>query len=236
MSIVTPVTDLDKIEPPRRYRTHNDLIDDLESMFESFPATRTPAFQSVLKVARGKHVSRQAQVIAISEAVAASASTSHPALEQLAAFQKSVNAEQLIRDELPDWRFEESRPYWSNPEKDSQGYVEERKASVEKYQHCKWVSDSTYIPLLKSPYYGKRRDNGNFRHPDLALAIEQAVFSNEPLLAIELQSWTLEGDERTTSRQLVRLSMDDAVNLARAILLKVDVARGTSDDIGQVLA
>lgn len=66
--------------------------------------------------------------------------------------------------------------------------------------------------------------------------IMQRIKSSEPF--VTLQRWESKDGKRFDSAAGSRytLSLDEAVQIAHTLLLAVDVARGTSDDIGQVPA
>nr|WP_218679827.1 hypothetical protein [Rhodococcus qingshengii] len=119
-------------------------------------------------------------------------------------------------------------PKWSNPDL---SVLNDRGSDVCQPDHAEWRSDPLRLPhTLK---FAKCDEGGNWTTASIYANVTQAVHERDPRINFERHGWDKNGDEVEMVAKYT-LTIQEASYLARALLLLVDLALDTSDDIGEV--
>ncbi|AMY53418.1 hypothetical protein [Rhodococcoides fascians] len=217
--------------PPVKY-THAKLDD---FMYEKFGRTvEGPAKTRLMKVARAKFADEIEQSHAIARAAQEELATvvePSPAMCNLDAFQRDMNPQLVVKPGAPIPYLENRRPRWSERESDQSVLnVGDEIAAV---NEMSWRSRPIVMPLT-SRFYGRWQSNGSFKAASIMADVRQDTGDAEPKIAFERHGFkvsngkveTVDGQNRYT------LTLADAANLARGLLLLVDLATETADGTG----
>lgn len=146
---------------------------------------------------------------------------------------RDFNAEMLPKIEIPGnipnpWL--KDAPRWANPNLD---VLDEPGSDVCQPNHAEWRSTALRMPnTLK---YAAVDEGGNWTTAAIYANISQKVGDRHPCINFEQHGWNSKGDPVGDETPLNKysLTIEDAGNLARALFLLIDLALGTSDDIGE---
>ncbi|WP_138999458.1 hypothetical protein [Rhodococcus zopfii] len=165
----------------------------------------------------------------IREELAISETDGFPGGAALEEFRSEMRPELFIQAGAPIPWLEENRPAWASRRCDQDRHAEDD--DVSDAAVMSWRSEPVSIPLAR--YYGRWRDDGHFESARLMLDLRQNVTSRDPRIAFERHGYKLvKGETRVVDGEdHYEISVDEAVRLARALLLLADVARGTADTI-----
>ncbi|MCZ4546631.1 hypothetical protein [Rhodococcus qingshengii] len=119
-------------------------------------------------------------------------------------------------------------PKWSNP---SLSVLNDPGSDVCQPDHAEWRSDPLRLPhTLK---FAKCDEGGNWTTASIYANVTQKVHERDPRINFERHGWDKNGDEVEMIAKYT-LTIQEAGYLARALLLLIDLALGTSDDLGEV--
>ncbi|KZF00886.1 hypothetical protein A2J03_09895 [Rhodococcus sp. EPR-157] len=211
--------------PPVKY-THVKLDD---FTYEKFGQTLDgPAKTRLMKVARAKYADEIEQSHAIARAAQEElASVAHPlqaTLDRIDSF--SLDHPTALAPSAPVPWLETNRPKWADRDRDqtvfNTGDSHADKSSMS------WRSQHLSVPL--SGYYGKWHNDGRFAFADIRLDCRQGTSARETRIAFERHGWNGRG-EPVDGVDFYSLTVSEAASMARALLLLVDLATGTTDEI-----
>jgi hypothetical protein len=217
--------------PPVKY-THAKLDD---FMFDKFGRTvEGPAKSRLMKVARAKFADEIEQSHAIARAGQEELATvvePSKAMINVAAFQRDMNPQLVVKAGEPNPYLENRRPHWAH--RDSDQGVLEIGDEIAAVQEMSWRSRPIVMPLT-SQFYGLWQQNGSFKTASIMADVRQSTRDAEPRIAFERYGFkevngkveSIAGIHRYT------LTLAEAANLARGLLLLVDLATETADGTG----
>ncbi|SIS22194.1 hypothetical protein [Williamsia sterculiae] len=206
MTTVTPIPDS---PAPRRF-TYVQLAEYLDEVL-AFEFDGGPALKRIMAVAKGTHPDRAAQHNAIIAA----------AQEEIAAMPAESPAELALREMQEQQRFryqwnadcpwmDKNRPAWSKPENDR--YLVKFSPGT-----CRWKSQVYRLPRHR--VFGTVNGSPGDRSVTLGnyeIYLRQLIDERDPHIRIE---HGVEGD-----RDLLDLELDEAADLAKVVLLLLDLA------------
>ncbi|OZD79269.1 hypothetical protein CH273_13580 [Rhodococcus sp. 05-339-2] len=217
--------------PPVKY-THAKLDD---FMYEKFGRTvEGPAKTRLMKVARAKfadEIERSHAIARAAQEELATAIEPSTAMSNLDAFQRDMNPQLVVKPGAPIPYLENRRPRWSERESDQRVLnVGDEIAAV---NEMSWRSRPIVMPLTNQ-FYGRWQPNGSFKTASIWADVRQDTGDPEPQIAFERHGFkvvngkvdTVDGHDRYT------LTLAEAANLARGLLLLVDLATETADGTG----
>ncbi|WP_152965814.1 hypothetical protein [Rhodococcus sp. 311R] len=148
---------------------------------------------------------------------------------------RDFNAEMLPKIEIsgkdPNPWLKDDAPRWSNPNHD---VLNEPGSDVCQPDHAEWRSAPLCMPHTTK--YAVVDVNGNWTTATIYANISQKVGDRYPHINFESHGFNAKGDPigEDTPLNKYSLTIEDAGNLARALLLLIDLALGTTDDLGEV--
>lgn len=219
--------------PPLRY-THAK-IDDFT--YERFARTvEGPGKTRLLRVANAKaaYADRVDQDHALARAAQEElATTASPttAERNILGFQQDMDPQLRVKPGEPNPYLEERRPRWAHRGSDQN--VLEIGDKVAAIGEMSWRSRPIVMPLTNQ-FYGSWQKDGSFKTASIMADIRQGAAAAAPLIAFERHGFkevngkveTLDGIHR------YELTLPEAANLARGLLLLIDLATETPDEIG----
>lgn len=147
---------------------------------------------------------------------------------------RDFNAEMLPKIEISGkdpnpWL--KDAPRWSDPNLD---VLDEPGSDVCQPDHAEFRSTPLRMPYTTK--YAVVDVDGNWTTATIYANISQKVGDRYPHINFESHGWNAKGDPVGDDTPLNKysLTIEDAGHLARALLLLIDLALGTSDDLGEV--
>ncbi|WP_027497456.1 hypothetical protein [Rhodococcus sp. JG-3] len=217
--------------PPVKY-THVKLDD---FMYEKFGRTVDgPAKMRLMRVARVKYTDEIEQSHAIARAAQEELATvvePSPAMSNLDAFQRDMNPQLVVKPSAPIPYLENRRPRWAERESDQSVLnVGDEIAAV---NEMSWRSRPIVMPLTNG-YYGRWQPNGSFKTASIMADVRQDTADAEPQIAFERHGFKVVNGkvEPVDGQNRYTLTLADAANFARGLLLLVDLATETADRTG----
>ncbi|GAA4386413.1 hypothetical protein [Tsukamurella soli] len=213
--------DLDELAPvdtSRRYRSLDDLRDDLAALYpDGGASTLTPLeLDRIRLVGNESHADRTAQVAALVDAVtdAISGRPEVPAeVVTLRRLEADLYRRTEVRDGEPDpWLDTPERPAWSDPDRDR------RSSSV---NSSAWQSDPVSVTM--AAMHGKCWDNGRLSIATADVNLHQAPVDREPIVVIRSHSWKPDGTPAAPAQMWFRL--DEAQTLIDVLSAHIAAAR-----------
>ncbi|MBY3989143.1 hypothetical protein HQO84_16740 [Rhodococcus fascians] len=217
--------------PPVKY-THTKLDD---FMFEKFGRTvEGPAKSRLMKVARAKFADEIEQSHAIARAGQEELATvvePSTAMTNVVAFQRDMNPQLVVKAGEPSPYLETRRPHWSDRSLDQRVLMPED--SVAAVEEMSWRSRPIVMPLTNQ-FYGLWQQNGSFKTASIMADVRQTTRDVEPRIAFERYGFKdVNGKvENITGVHQYTLTLAEAANLARGLLLLVDLATETAAGTG----
>lgn len=215
---------------PHRY-TYATLRAQAEKNYGRSPEGE--ALRRVMAVAKSEHADYAAQQLAVLHALrdelAVVDEGDFPGAAALDEFRAEMRPELTIPDGAPIPWLEHNRPAWAARRCDQDRHNPDDELSDS--ASMSWRSEPLSVPL--SNYYGRWDDDGTFQSARIMLDVRQNVTQSEPMIAFERHGYKLvKGEpEIVDGENHYTITVDEAVRLARALLLLADVARGTTDTI-----
>lgn len=125
----------------------------------------------------------------------------------------------------------EDAPRWSDPDCD---VLNNPGSDVCQPDHAEWRSTPLRMPHTTK--YAVLDVDGNWTTASIYANISQKVGDRYPHINFESHGFDANGDPVGDDKPLNKysLTIEDAGYLARALLLLIDLALGTSDDLGEV--
>jgi hypothetical protein len=201
-------------------------LDDIAYELFGTALERGPAAQRVLGVAKQKYVTRGEQMnaitLALQEEMAATPKVT-PALKNLNAAREEVRTRMWTEQGAPIRDLEDGRPRWSIRSHDVIGNDSQGHCSPHDMQ---WRSASIGVPI--SEHYGNFDSDGRFHSAAIMLDLRQTVTSNRTLVALERHCYN-DKDQPVIGAARHLLTVPEAAELARTLLLLVDVAIETTE-------
>jgi hypothetical protein len=214
---------------PHRY-TYATLRAQAEKSFGRSPEGQ--ALRRIMAVAESEHADYAAQQLAVLQALREELAIvdegDFPGAAALDEFRAEMRPELTIREGAPIPWLEHNRPAWAARHCDQDRHNPDDELSD--IASMSWRSEPLSVPL--SSYYG-RWDDDTFQSARIMLDVRQNVTQSEPRIAFERHGYKLvKGEsEIVDGEDHYTITVDEAVRLARALLLLADVARGTTDTI-----
>ncbi|MDV8024007.1 hypothetical protein [Rhodococcus sp. IEGM 1330] len=214
----------------RRF-TYDDLRDLLFTLLGFVP--NGSALKQLYKVANDAHIDLSTQTDAIHTAACELLGEVKPptsAQRNIAAFKKDMTPQLFIAANAPvDCLEGPDRPYWAS--KDGDQRVFDSGDRVADRTSMSWRSEAVSVPLFAT-YFGRWHDNGTFETARIMADVRQGVADASPRIGFERHGFKqVDGKAvRVSGEAHYSLSIDEAANLARALLLLVDLATGASDE------
>ncbi|OZF00548.1 hypothetical protein CH299_13450 [Rhodococcus sp. 14-2686-1-2] len=214
--------------------TYDELRDHLYNllgfMFEG------AALKRLYKVANTRYDDIAAQNAALQDAAQAELvkrpATTSPARKNILAFQKDMDPLLEVKAGAPNPYLEENRPHWSSRASDQNvRNIGDKTASI---HEMSWRSQPIVMPLTNT-WYGAWRSDGSFKTATIMADIRQNVDETAPRIAFERQGFT-ERDGKVVNldgKDYYTLTLDEAANLARGLLLLIDLATEGTNEIGR---
>lgn len=229
---VQPLSVKKLVEKKTRYRiTYFDLRDLLYTLLGFTP--EGDALKRLHKLANSAHESiaaRNAALVVAAQEERASVPPLRDAQRNIAAFKRDMAPQLHIPAGAPNPFLESNRPDWASRDQDQDVLMTGDKVAAR--SSMSWRSEAISIPIFEN-YFGEWCSNGTFESARIMADVRRVVGESAPRIAFEYHGFKQVDGKVVPISGMNRyeLSIEEAANLARGLLLLIDLATGASDEI-----
>lgn len=150
---------------------------------------------------------------------------------ECAQFQQEMERHREFQGYVPTAAFDRDRPAWSDPDHDA---IDCYEGDVAQPSQSEWRSSPLTIP--RSLQLAKLEEKTEtWRLAYIAMNVSQQPEQSAPRISFERHGWGRNGEPvRPEHQWKYSLTVEEAVWMARGLLLLADLATGAKDDIGEV--
>ncbi|MBP2523607.1 hypothetical protein [Rhodococcus sp. PvP104] len=153
------------------------------------------------------------------------------AKSECAQFQREMDRYREFQGYAPTASFDRDRPAWSDSDHDA---IDCYDGDVAQPSQSEWRSSPLTIPRsLQLAKLEEKTETWQLAY--IAMNVSQQPEQSAPRISFERHGWGRDGEPiRAEHQWKYSLTVEEAVWMARGLLLLADLAAGTSDNIGEV--